>query len=113
MNVNGIVRLWVGALAVIVLGAGAAGMMAGVLLGIVAAAVIGAWQTRALWSARPQPFDWRSVLQQILPLMLAFLGFQILMTGDTILVKAYFSESQTDFYVSAGTLSRALMWLVL
>src|SRR6266404_2209605 len=36
MMVNGIGRLGVGALAVIVLGAGAAGMMAGVLLGIVA-----------------------------------------------------------------------------
>ena len=113
MMVNGIGRLVIGAVAVIALGAGAPGMMAGVLLGIVAAAVIGAWQTRSLWLTTSQPFDWRNLLRQIVPLMLAFLGFQVLLTGDTVVVKAYFSESQTDFYVSAGTLSRALMWLVL
>jgi hypothetical protein len=36
-----------------------------------------------------------------------------LFTADTLLVKTYFSEADADFYVSAGTLSRALMWLVL
>jgi O-antigen/teichoic acid export membrane protein len=113
MMANGIGRLVIGALAVMALHAGASGMMAGVLLGIVAAAIIGSWQTRSLWLTRPQSFDWRSLLRQIVPLMLAFLGFQVLLTGDTIIVKAYFSENQTDFYVSAGTLSRALMWLVL
>jgi O-antigen/teichoic acid export membrane protein len=45
--------------------------------------------------------------------MLAFLGFQILFTADTLFVKGYFTEDEAGFYVSAGTLSRALMWLVL
>jgi O-antigen/teichoic acid export membrane protein len=110
---NGIGRICVAAFAVLVLHAAAPGMMAGVLLGIAIAVVIGAWQTRALWLRRPQAFDWRSLLRQVIPLVFAFLGFQILFTADTILVKAYFSEANADFYVSAGTLSRALMWLVL
>jgi O-antigen/teichoic acid export membrane protein len=113
MMVNAVCRLSIAGLAVLIFAAGAAGMMGGVLLGVFAAAVIGAWQTRALWLIRPQSFDWRSLLRQIIPLMLAFLGFQILFTADTILVKAYFDKTVADFYVSAGTLSRALMWLVL
>ena len=113
MMVNALCRLSIASFAVLLFAAGAAGMMAGVLLGIFAAAVIGAWQTRSLWLIRPQRFDWRSLLHQIVPLLLAFLGFQILFTADTILVKAYFDKSVADFYVSAGTLSRALMWLVL
>jgi hypothetical protein len=46
-------------------------------------------------------------------LLVAFVGFQILFTADTIVVKSYFSGADEDFYVSAGTLSRALLWLVL
>jgi O-antigen/teichoic acid export membrane protein len=91
----------------------AAGMMAGVLIGITLSVVIAAWQTRSLWLMRSLPFDWRSLLSQVLPLVLGFLGFQILFTTDTMFVKGYFSESDAGFYVSAGTLSRALMWLVL
>ena len=113
MMVNGIGRLAIAAIAVLVLGAGAAGMMVGVLMGLVAAILLSGWQTRAVWRARPHPFDWRGVLAQILPLMIAFCGFQILFTADTLLVKSYFSDADADFYVSAGTLSRALMWLVL
>lgn len=110
---NAIGRLAVAAVAVLVLHAYAAGMMAGVLLGIVASVSIAAWQTRALWCRRAQAFDWRGLLKQVLPLTLGFLGFQILFSADTILVKAYFSQTEADVYVGAGTLSRALMWLVL
>jgi O-antigen/teichoic acid export membrane protein len=111
--VNAICRLTIAAVAVLAFAAGAAGMMAGVLLGIFSAAAIAGWQTRSVWLTRPEPFDWHSLLRQIVPLVLAFLGFQILFTADTILVKAYFDKAVADFYVSAGTLSRALMWLVL
>ena len=113
MMVNGIGRLAIAAVAVLALGAGAAGMMIGVLIGLSAAISVAAWQTRSVWLARWQQFDWRGVLEQIIPLMLAFCGFQILFTVDTLLVKSYFSNADADFYVSAGTLSRALMWLVL
>ena len=110
---NAIGRIAVAAVAVLVLHAYAAGMMAGVLLGIMASLGIAAWQTRRLWCVRAQAFDWRGLLQQVVPLTVGFLGFQILFSADTILVKAYFSQTDADHYVSAGTLSRALMWMVL
>ncbi len=110
---NGIGRLAIATLAVVAFAGGAAGMMAGVLLGLVLAVAIGAWHTRSLWLAKPLPFDWRSVLGQILPLAFAFLGFQILFTADTICVKHYFPKTEVDFYGSAGTMSRALTWLVM
>jgi O-antigen/teichoic acid export membrane protein len=36
-----------------------------------------------------------------------------LFSADTMFVKAYFSGDESGFYTSAGTLSRALLWLVL
>ncbi len=110
---NALGRFGIAAIAVLVFHAYAAGMMAGVLVGISVAVGIGFWQTRALWRIPPQPFDGRGLLRQVVPLLLAFLGFQILFTADTIFVKGYFTEDVAAFYVSAGTLSRALMWLVL
>ncbi len=34
-------------------------------------------------------------------------------TADTMFVKAYFPDDDAGFYIGAGTLSRALLWLVL
>ncbi|HPC59971.1 MAG TPA: hypothetical protein PKX23_04880 [Verrucomicrobiota bacterium] len=110
---NGIGRLGVAAFAVLVLHAYAAGMLTGVLLGTALAFGIAAWQTRALWLCPPTAFDRRGLARQVIPLVLGFLGFQILFTADTMFVKTYFSEETAGFYVAAGTLSRALMWLVL
>jgi len=91
----------------------ATGMITGVLCGMVLAGSIGAWHSRSLWLAKAASFDWVGLLRQVVPLFIGFLGFQALFTADTIFVKAYFSKVDADFYVSAGTLSRALMWLVL
>ena len=110
---NGIGRITIAAFAVLVLHAYAGGMMVGVLTGTVLAALIGAWCTRQLWLGRSHAFNWVALVQQVTPLMLGFLGFQILFTADTILVKGYFPKATVDFYVSAGTMSRALMWLVM
>ena len=109
---NGIGRAGIATMAVLVFGGWAAGMMTGVLLGLLFATGIGIWQTRDLWRTPALSFDWRSLLRQIIPLMLGFASFQFLFTADTMFVKAYFSGDQTGFYLSAGTLSRALMWLV-
>ncbi len=45
--------------------------------------------------------------------MLGFGAVQFVFTADTMFVKAYFSGDDSAFYISAGTLSRALMWLVM
>jgi O-antigen/teichoic acid export membrane protein len=94
------------------LGGFAAGMVAGVVLGLIVAVGVSAWQCRALWLASPLPFDWRGLLREVVPPMLGFGAFQILFTADTMFVKSYFSPADAGFYVSAGTLSRALLWLV-
>jgi O-antigen/teichoic acid export membrane protein len=88
-------------------------MMAGVCGGLALAVGIGIWQTRGLWSLRGETFDVRELLAQIVPLMLGFGALQFLFTADTLFVKAYFSADESGFYVGAGTLSRALLWLVL
>jgi O-antigen/teichoic acid export membrane protein len=88
------------------------GMMVGVLIGSIAPLVIAIWQTRRLWSLAPQAFDWAGVLRQVIPLVFGFLFVQFLFTGDTLFVKHYFTADQTGAYGSAGTLSRALIWLV-
>ncbi|HET7871322.1 MAG TPA: hypothetical protein VFL42_02350, partial [Terriglobales bacterium] len=113
MMSNALGRISVAAIAVIALHIYAAGMITGVLVGILIAIILGAWHSRGCWLARPEPFDGRALLEQVVPLFVGFLGFQILFTADTLFVKAYFSKVQSDYYVSAGTMSRALMWLVL
>ena len=113
MMSNGLGRVVVAVLAVAALGGYATGMMTGVLMGLVAATVIGLWQTRDLWSGPALPFDWRELARQVVPLMAGFTAFQFVFTADTMFVKAYFDGGETGFYVCAGTLSRALMWAVI
>jgi O-antigen/teichoic acid export membrane protein len=110
---NGVGRLSVAVVLVMLLGGAAAGIMVGVCLGLAVGTGIGIWQTRSLWRLAARPFDWRSLLAQIIPLMLGFGAVQFLFTADTMFVRALFSEADSAFYVGAGTMSRALMWLVL
>jgi len=112
MMSGGIGRLGAAAVAVLVLHLGASGMMIGVLAGAVLGLLIGVWQTRQLWLRPPRTFVWSGVLRQIIPLLFGFIFVQFLFTGDTLFVKHYFTGSATGAYGSAGTLSRALIWLV-
>jgi O-antigen/teichoic acid export membrane protein len=112
MMSNGIGRLSAAAVAVLVFHVGALGMMVGVLAGTALALGMAVWQTRRLWSAAPQAFAWINVLRQILPLLFGFIFVQFLFTGDTLFVKHYFTGAATGAYGCAGTLSRALIWLV-
>jgi O-antigen/teichoic acid export membrane protein len=109
---NGVGRIASATVIVLALGGYAAGIMTGVLIGMVVALAIGIWQTRHLWSGQPQPFDWRALLRQVIPLMLGFGACQFLFSADTMFVKAHFTSDETGFYGAAGTLSRALVWLV-
>jgi O-antigen/teichoic acid export membrane protein len=112
MMSGGIGRLALAAFAVLVLHAGAAGMMIGVLAGVFASLAIGVWQTHRIWRLAPLAFDWAGVLRQVIPLLFGFIFVQFLFTGDTLFVKHYFTAAATGAYGSAGTLSRALIWLV-
>jgi len=110
--VNGVGRVTIAAFAVMVLHYSASGMMLGMLAGLAVALVIAIWPTRSLWLTPAQSFDWRTLLRQVIPLTLGFGAYQFLFTADTMFVKAYFTGDEAAYYVSAGTLARASLWLV-
>jgi O-antigen/teichoic acid export membrane protein len=110
---SGTGRFAAAAILVLALALGAAGMMAGAFLGIGLAAGIAIWRTRDLWAVRAEKFDGKSLLRQVVPLTLGFGACQFMFTSDTMFAKAYFTGDEMAPYVAAGTLSRALLWLVL
>jgi hypothetical protein len=110
---SGVGRFAFAAFFVIALHAGAAGMMAGALIGLGIGAVIGIWRTRDLWSAPAEPFEWKPLMRQVVPLLLGFGAFQFLFASDTMFTSAYFSGDTMKPYIEAGTLSRGLLWIVL
>ncbi|MGA3163772.1 MAG: lipid II flippase MurJ [Verrucomicrobiota bacterium] len=98
---------------VLVLNGAATGIMAGVFIGVLASNVVGIWQTRSLWRGETESFDWHELLRQVIPLIFGFAAAQFLFLADTSFVDTYFGADKTAPYGAAGTLSRALMWLVL
>jgi len=110
---NGAFRLMSAVGIVFVLAGWAAGIMTAVLIGLLAATAVGIWQARSLWRGAAEPFDARGFLRQVIPLLLGFVATQFLFSADTSFVNTYFGADQTAPYGAAGTLSRALLWLVL
>lgn len=105
----------VGIAVILVLGfnGGAAGMMTGACLGAVAGLVVALWRSRDLWLLPGSSFDGKNLWQQIWPLMLGFGVCQFMFTTDTMYAQTFFSSVEMGRYAAAGTLSRALLWLVL
>jgi O-antigen/teichoic acid export membrane protein len=116
MILNGLGRVGMAAFAVLALKGGSTSMMTGVLFGLLVAALICLWQARSVWSIPALPFDRRKLLGEVLPLMIGFAALQFMFTGDNIFVGSYFNSGTDEklgaCYGLAGTLSRALMWLV-
>jgi O-antigen/teichoic acid export membrane protein len=110
---NGVFRVTSAVFIVLVLKGWATGIMLAVFIGLAAATAVGIWQTRPLWRGAAEPFDKRGFLRQVVPLMLGFAATQFLFSADTSFVNTYFGADQTAPYGAAGTLSRALLWLVL
>jgi O-antigen/teichoic acid export membrane protein len=110
---NGIFRVAAAVFIVFVLHGMAAGIMTAVFIGFLAATAVGVWQTRSLWAGAGEAFDRRRLLRQVIPLMLGFAATQFLFSADTSFVDTYFGADRTAHYGAAGTLARALLWLVL
>jgi O-antigen/teichoic acid export membrane protein len=106
-------RLFGAVLLVIVFKLGATGMMLGVLIGALFSVVISVWRTRDLWTLPGEKFDWMTLLREATPLMFGFGACLFLFTSDTMFAKPYFTDNQMKPYVIAGTLSRALLWVVM
>src|SRR5579885_790953 len=111
--VGGVGRVAVAVGMVLAFHAGATGMMFGAAAGLGAWAGMAMWRSRDLWLAAGESFDGRAVFRQAAPLMLGFGACQFLFTTDTMYVKAFFPGDAVAAYGVAGTLSRALLWLVL
>ena len=111
--IGGAGRLLPAAILVLAAGWGAKGMLGGVLFGYLLGVIICIRRTRDLWTLPVEKFDGKSLLRQVTPLLLGFGGCQVLFTSDTLFAQAYFTDLQMKHYVVAGTLSRALLWLVL
>lgn len=108
--INGVGRL-IGAGILVGLGFGAGGMTGGVLVGFSIIVFIGMRRTRDLIFIPGEAFDWK-VLRDVVPLFLGFLACQFLFTSDSMFTMGHFTGDQMKPYVLAGTLSRALLWLV-
>jgi O-antigen/teichoic acid export membrane protein len=106
-------RLLPAAVLVVAVGWGAKGMMGGVLCGFLIGVAISLKRTHDLWSLPTSKFDGKKLLRQVTPLLLGFGAYQILFTSDMLFSKAFFTDDQMKPYLVAGTLSRALLWLVL
>ena len=111
--IGGAARIAFAVIAVFSLSPNANGLMIGILLGIGVSAIIGIWRTRDLWSRPPEPFPIKASLGKIIPLMLGFGASQFMFASDTMFAKAFFSDEAMKPYAVAGTLSRALLWLVM
>ena len=108
--INGVMRL-VGAGVLVALGFGAGGMTGGVLAGFFVIVCIGVRRNRDLIFRPGEAFDWK-VWREVVPLFIGFLACQVLFTSDSMFTMSHFSADQMKPYVLAGTLSRALLWLV-
>ena len=110
---GGVCRVGAAAVLVLAFGLGAAGMVSGALVGMLAVTAVAIWRTRDLWLQPRERIDGLALLRQVAPLMFGFGAFQFMFTADTMFAQAYFSSDEMAPYVAAGTLSRALLWLVL
>jgi O-antigen/teichoic acid export membrane protein len=110
---NAVFRVASAVFIVFALSGQAAGIMTGVFIGLLAATAVGIWQTRSLWLGNAAPFNRRDFLREVVPLLLGFAATQFLFCADTSFVDMYFGAEKTAPYGAAGTLSRALLFLVL
>lgn len=106
-------RIVVASVLVLGFAGGATSMMMGAFLGAVLGLGITVWRSRDLWSLPGEKFDGKALWRQVGPLILGFGVCQFMFTTDTMYAKAFFSGDDMKRYVAAGTLSRALLWLVL
>jgi hypothetical protein len=72
-------RLLAAAFLVLALGLGATGMMTGAMVAVGLSVTILVWRSRDLWSLRSEPFDGKSLMKQVVPLMFGFGACQFML----------------------------------
>ncbi len=107
---NGVGRLAGVAIAVVWIGALAAGAMSAVLVGSALTLSIMTWHTRELWMAPGSTeFSWMPLLKRILPISLILGVPTVLFTVDSIIVKNFFGAA--DDYGRARMIGRTLVFI--
>src|SRR5258707_1256502 len=83
---NGVGRVLIAGFIVLLLQGWAAGVMAGVLIGMVIALSTATWQNSDLWGEPSAPFDSGGWLKRVVPLTLGFGTAQFIFSADAIVV---------------------------
>lgn len=110
---NGGARLLAAITYVMLLGGAAYSVMLGALTGVALACVISVIPLRYLLKSGPGPgVDWLPWARRILPLALAPVVFQLMMSADLIFFRSVLDLEESDFYGIAGTLGRGLVMLL-
>ena len=109
---NGVGRLLIGGTIVFLLRGGAAGLMLGVLLGLVATVGTAIWQNHDLLTEPGAPFDWRPWLRLVIPFTIGAGAWQFLFSADAIAVQNYLgANGNAAAYDFGGTLARTIVLL--
>jgi O-antigen/teichoic acid export membrane protein len=107
---NGAGRVIFGLGVVYLLGGWAAGIMGGVLIGLLLTVGTAAWQNHDLWREPGEPFNWRPWLRLIVPVTFGAGAFQFIFSADAIVVQNHLGENgKAAAYMFGGTLARAIV----
>jgi O-antigen/teichoic acid export membrane protein len=107
---NGVGRLCIIAVIVLLLHGWAAGAISGVFLGMMTVVAVGGWQVRDVWKTKTVPVEWADWLRRIVPLTLGLGAATFMLSADMIFTQNYFPREQTGFYAAAGMIGRALVF---
>jgi O-antigen/teichoic acid export membrane protein len=108
--INAVGRFGMICLVILVLGAWAAGAIAGVLIGMAAAVLVAAWQTRDVWGVEKIKVHWGEWLRRVVPLTLGLGVGTFILSADMVFVKHYFPKDRVGYYAAAGMIGRALIF---
>lgn len=108
---NGVGRLAVICVIVLMFHGWAAGAMGGVLAGMLALVVIGLWQAGDVWKIKSTRVRWADWLSRVIPLTLGVGAGNFMLSADMVFTQKYFPAQETGFYAAAGMIGRALVFL--
>ena len=107
---NGVGRLGLICLVILVFHGWATGAMSAVLCGMALLILVGGWQIRDVWKIETTQVEWKNWLKRLIPLTLGLGAAQFMLSADMIFTQKYFPADQTGFYAAAGMIGRALVF---
>ena len=100
--INGVSRLSLMIVIILLLHGGAAGAMCAVFISQLIAVAVGGVLTRSVWMTRPTvAFDWRGWLGGAIPLSFGFATILVMQNMDMLFLQGIFDKTQTTLYGGA------------